>query len=157
MMPAIELDRPRRGDIVTDSDLLGTLAVPEAQVYAFESGIYGFPTARTFALLPAERPGFFWLQSVECSALTFLLVDPFRFVGDYEVDLDFEELGELGSPTAADVLLLAIVTLPRRPEDEATLNLQGPLAFNVEERRGRQVVTHSPYGVRHPLDLTRAP
>ena len=75
------------GDIAFESKLLGALAVPEHQVLEFANGLFGFPEARGFALLPAEREGFFWLQSQEFEALTFLLIDPFAFVEGYSVDL----------------------------------------------------------------------
>ena len=46
---------PTNRDVVLESDLLGQLAVPDSQVYAFTSGIYGFPQAQTFALVAADR------------------------------------------------------------------------------------------------------
>src|SRR5690606_33387345 len=73
-------------ELVAPSALLGPLAVPRDQVYRFPSGIYGFPDARTFVLLPDDAEGCFWLQSLEHADLTFLLVDPFRFVPGYVVE-----------------------------------------------------------------------
>lgn len=140
-------------EVDVESTVLGSLRVPEDQVYAFEHGILGLPEARTFALLPAERDGFFWLQSLESEALTFLLIDPFRFVEDYSVELSPQEVGELTPSEPADILVLSILTLPKTPEDPATANLQGPLALNVREGKGKQVVLQTPYGLRVPVEL----
>lgn len=140
-------------ELIAESALLGRLAVPRGQAYRFDSGIYGFPDAKTFLLLPAENAGFFWLQSLEHRSLTYLVVDPFQFVPDYVLDVDGSELSELHTTDADDLLIVSIVTLPMSPEAPATLNLQGPLALDVVRKRGKQLVTDSPHGVRYPLDL----
>jgi len=124
-----------------------------SQVYEFPAGIYGFPDAHSFVLLPIEREGFFWLQSVEFEALTFLLMDPFLFVDGYTVDLSDAQLTELLAEDPSSVLVLSIVTLPRDTDSQPTANLQGPVAFNVVERRGKQVAIESGFGVRHPIDF----
>ena len=137
-----------------ESALLGVLAVPENQMFGFEQGLLGFPEAKEFALVAARRDGMFWLQSCDFEALTFLLVDPFQYVQDYSVELGEPELGSMTPESHEQLLVLVILTLPRRPEDMATANLQGPLALNLRDRRGRQVViADSPWGVRHSVQL----
>ncbi|MFQ5537922.1 MAG: flagellar assembly protein FliW [Gemmatimonadota bacterium] len=139
-----------------DSKLLGSLVVPREQIFGFSEGILGFPDARTFALIPAEREGFFWLQSLEWAALTFLLVDPFRFVENYSVDMGRYELGDLYPDDEGHLLVLSILTLPRRPDGVPTANLQGPLAFNLVQKKARQVVLEkSSFGLRFPIDMKR--
>ena len=67
------------------------------------------------------------------------------------VDLaaEYAEVGE-----AVETAVLAIVTLPSHPRDAFTVNLQGPLVIDLETGRGWQViVTDSPYGTPHPIDL----
>lgn len=151
-MPAVDTTGP---EVEIQSTLLGSLAVPVDQTYTFAHGLLGLPEARTFVLVPAERDGFFWLQNLESSALTFLLIDPFRFVDGYTVDLAPTDLGELGPAESSDVLLLSVLTLPKQAGDAATANLQGPLVFNLRERRAKQVVLDSPYGLRYPVALRR--
>jgi len=154
MEQAMTLDEHAEHDLNVESQLLGTLSVPERQVYTFANGIYGFPHATRFALLPAERDGFFWLQSLDSDALTFLLVDPFRFVEDYSVDLDPSEMGDFLPVEESGVLILTTLTLPKEKGDEITTNLQGPIALNVVQRFGRQIVIESPFGIRHPIDVS---
>ena len=154
MNTATALVTPDTSERTIESALLGVLAVPETQIFSFERGLLGFPEAHEFALVPARRDGMFWLQSAEFEALTFLLVDPFRFVPDYSVELGEPELGTMIPESHAELLVLAILTLPRSPEAMATANLQGPLALNLRDRRGRQVVVaDSSWGVRHAIQL----
>jgi flagellar assembly factor FliW len=139
---------------VVDSALLGHLTVPETQVFTFDQGLLGFPEAKAFALVRAKQEGMFWLQSMDFEALTFLTVDPFRFVEGYAVDLGPSELGDLASDDPSEILVFTILTLPRHRGESATANLQGPVALNLPLRRGRQVVLQdSPHGVRHPVTL----
>ena len=96
------------------SDLLGTLAVAAEAVFTFEAGLFGFPECRRFALVPAGRPGLYWLQSLEHTALAFLLADPFPHFPDYAVELGAADRAELGVHEAGEVAVLCVVTLPRR-------------------------------------------
>lgn len=141
-------------DLVVQSSLLGTLSVPHGQSYVMKDGLLGFPNAKDFALVPTERPGMLWLQSVDFEALTFLLVDPFQYLDGYSLELGAKELGGLESEDPSKVLILCILTLPRSEDDQPTVNLQGPLAFDLEKREARQIILQdSPYGTRHALDL----
>lgn len=139
------------------SEVLGPLTVAPAEVLTFEHGVLGFPACRRFVLLPAGRPGLFWLQSVEHSALTFLLADPFALVPGYTLDVAAAEGGEtLAGASPSDVIALAILTLPATRAELPTANLQGPVVIDLRARRGRQVVvTSGEYGLRHPVDLSR--
>ncbi|HEY8484232.1 MAG TPA: flagellar assembly protein FliW [Longimicrobiales bacterium] len=123
-------------------------------VLIFEEGLLGFPDCRRFTLLPTERDGLFWLQSLDHESLVFLVADPFRFVPDYVVDLEPAALRGLEPVLPTDIAVLAIVTLARQPGEPCTVNLQGPIAINLRTQRARQIVLPDPeYGLRHPLDL----
>jgi flagellar assembly factor FliW len=139
------------------STLLGDLAVTPEMRFAFPAGVYGFPESREYALVPGAREGTWWLQSTTEAALAFLLVDPFLYFPGYAVDLPPVELAELCAGEGSDVAVLAIVTLPPNRAERPTANLQGPVAFNMKERIGRQVVlAESPWGVRAAFDLAAA-
>lgn len=141
--------------LVIKSEVLGPLTVTREDVMEFPNGLYGFPDARTFALLRTPRDGIYWLQSSDFSALAFLLVDPFiYFPGYYHIDLGDAELQRLGSRSPADLLVLAIVTMPPSPNGEYTANLQAPLMFNVKERHGFQSIRpEDGFGVREVFDV----
>jgi flagellar assembly factor FliW len=140
--------------MIVSSDVLGPLSVPEEEIVRFPAGLLGLPECRSFVLLPADREGLYWLQSVEESSLAFVLVDPFLFVEGYSVEVPQAELDALGAEGAGDVAILTIVTLPGSRDGTPTTNLQGPLAVNLRGRVGRQmVIQDSEFGVRVPVDL----
>lgn len=143
--------------IDVDSHVLGPLRIAPADVRSFPHGLLGFPECRRFALLAvAERPGLYWLQSVEHGGLVFLLVDPFVVVDGYLVDLSDIDRHDLAAAGPSDVMVLAIVTLPRAGGESCTANLQGPVAINLRAGIGKQLVLpESRFGVRTPVNLTR--
>ncbi len=64
------------------------------------------------------------------------------------------ELSRLEAKVPSDVAVLTIVTLPRTRDDIATVNLQGPIAFNLNARLAKQVaIAESDWGVQRPIDL----
>ena len=143
-------------EIVVRSDLLGDLKVRATDLLQFPSGMLGFPECRRFALLRGGRDGLFWLQSMEYSALVFLLVDPFGIEENYSFDLQPAQIAELGPGESSDIGLLAVVTLPANQGQLPTVNLQGPLVINFKTRCAKQVVSGDDlHAVRRPLDLAR--
>jgi len=140
--------------LIVRSDLLGDLQVHLRDALFFGQGLLGFPECRRFALVRAEHDGLFWLQSVEYSALVFLLVDPFAVVRGYSIDVAPSQLAELGAYRPADIGLLSVVTLPSAPGEQPTANLQGPIAINFATRMAKQLVlSETDFGVRCPIDL----
>lgn len=157
MSPSAALAQVHEPPMQLHSDLLGSLAVEPSQVFRFPAGLFGFPAARDFVLLPAEQEGLYWLQSMEHTALAFVLVDPFVFFDGYEVEIPDSDLRDIGAPERPDLLILAVVTLPRTPDASPTANLQGPIAINLRERMAKQIpLADSQYDVRSPFQLSSA-
>lgn len=139
---------------VVESQILGALKVSAEECFEFPDGLFGFPASRHWVLVPAERAGFFWLQSLDCHSLAFLLVDPFALSEDFYVDLTEGDLLPLKGTRSSEIGVLAIVTLPRTVGEVPTANLQGLLALNFTRRLGKQIIVQdSQYGTRWPLDL----
>jgi flagellar assembly factor FliW len=140
--------------MIIPSDLLGPLTVSEEEVVQFPAGLYGFPECQRFVVVPAEREGLYWLQSLDHAALAFLLADPFAFFDGYSVDLAPTDLAELQATESSEIGLLAIVTLPRTRHERPTANLQGPLAIHLGAQRGKQLaIAESEFGVRCAFEL----
>lgn len=135
------------------SDLLGTLTVDPSAILTFPEGLLGFPECRSFVLLPSEREHLFWLQSVDYSALAFLMIDPFVFFDGYTVDLAATDFARRSAP-ADEVTVLAIVTLPQSRTEDPTANLQGPVIIGMRSCEGHQVViANGPYGIKETFQL----
>lgn len=143
--------------LVVASDILGPIEATTDDVVEFTRGVLGFPDCRRFILVGSPRDGFCWMQSLEHSTLTFVLVDPFRVVPEYSVDISPALTRELRASAPADVAVFAIVTLPAAEGEPWTANLQGPLIVNARTRRAVQhVIPDGPFGVRHPLPADAA-
>jgi flagellar assembly factor FliW len=71
--------------------------------------------------------------------VAFVLVSPFLFRPDYELNISNEELAEIGITSPEKALIFSIVTIP--PDGSPmTANLQGPLVINRDTRTGKQAV-----------------
>ncbi|MDR2069430.1 MAG: flagellar assembly protein FliW [Spirochaetaceae bacterium] len=116
----------------------GIIDVDERQKIAFPAGLFGFEGIKEYLLLDAERQPFYWLQALEVEELAFILINPFLFRPDYEVEVDDEELRDIGLSDPKMALTFSIVTIP--PEGPMTANLQGPLIINREFRLGKQAI-----------------
>jgi flagellar assembly factor FliW len=103
-----------------------------------------------YVLIDAERQPFYWLQSLEAEHIAFITINPFLFRPDYELDIDDEELKEIGITKADDALVFTIVTIP--PDGAMTANLQGPLIINRETRIGKQgILTDHRWKTKHDI------
>jgi flagellar assembly factor FliW len=129
----------------------GLIDVDECQEITFSQGLLGFAAYKQYVLLDAERQPFYWLQSVEEESIAFIVINPFLFRPDYEVDIDNEELLEIGLSDPSKALILAILTIP--PEGGLmTANLQGPLVINRDTRFGMQAVLSDPrWKIKHDV------
>jgi flagellar assembly factor FliW len=121
----------------------GLIDVDERQKITFSAGLLGFESCKNYVLLDAERQPFYWLQSVDLEQVAFILVNPFLFRPDYELDISDEELGEIDISSPEKALIFSIVTIPAGG-GPMTANLQGPLVINRELRLGRQAVLTDP-------------
>jgi len=117
----------------------GLIDVDERQKIVFSQGLFGFETLHDYLLLDSERQPFYWLQSMGVEQVAFVLVNPFLFRPDYELNISNEELAEIGITSPEKALVFSIVTIP--PDGSPmTANLQGPLIINRDTRTGKQAV-----------------
>jgi len=136
-------------DIKTKS--LGTVNIDNKPKVQFLTGLFGFEKEKNYVLLESEYSPFLWLQSIENETLAFLVVDPFTFFNDYEIDLDDEIVEELEIKNPSEVMVLTIITIP--PDGKPiTANLQGPLVFNKTNDKAKQVILDNPqWTTKHSL------
>ena len=129
---------------------VGMLEADEEQIITLEDGFFGFEEYHKFALISSEVPPFFWLASLDEGGPTFVLIDPFIFRPDYEIDLNNSVLEglELKSPT--DAIIFALVTISDT-EIPPTANLQGPLVINKKNKKAMQVVAGGSWKTKHDI------
>ena len=135
----------------------GILSAGSKTVLHFPQGLYGFEKHTDFILSESEYKPFMWLQSVKEKALAFLVVDPFLFFTDYEIDVDDQSVRDIGVKSPADVCIIVIITLAKEKKLSLTANLQGPLVINKNNRAAKQVVLADPrWLTKHDLNLNNA-
>ena len=129
----------------------GLIDVDERQKIIFPQGLFGFEELRDYLLLDAERQPFYWLQSMDEEDVAFVLVNPFLFRPDYEVNINNEELDGIGIHAPEKALIFSIVTIPH-DGGPMTANLQGPLIINRDTRMGKQaVLTDDRWKTKHDI------
>ena len=129
----------------------GQIEVDERQKINFPQGLFGFENYKDYVLLDAEQQPFFWLQSLDEQEIAFILINPFHFRNDYEVNVSNEELSEIGITTPENALIFTIVTIPQ-DGGSMTANLQGPLVINKEKMKGMQaVLTDIKWKTKHDI------
>ena len=129
----------------------GLIEVGEDHKITFPQGLLGFENYKDYVLLDAEQQPFYWLQSVDEEHIAFVLVNPFLFRHDYEMNIDNEELHPIGINDPGKAVIFAIVTIPPN-NGVMTANLQGPIIINRENRKGIQaVLTDSRWKTKHDI------
>ena len=126
-----------------ETKAFGRMSIEDKQLIRFPVGLFGFEDLRNFALLDANQPPFYWLQSVKEAQIAFVLINPYVFRPDYVLDIPEDDVRAIADPSPEDLLVFAIVTIP---DDRRlmTANLQGPVIVNRKERLGRQCISLSP-------------
>jgi flagellar assembly factor FliW len=129
----------------------GVIDVDERQKITITAGLFGFESFKDYILLDAERQPFYWLQSTDVERVAFILVNPFLFRPDYELDISDEELSEIGIADPQKALIFSIVTIPSGG-GPMTANLQGPVVINRDTRLGKQAILTDPrWKTRHNI------
>ncbi len=136
--------------MIVKTTRFGEIEVDQERIMTFPKGILGFPDYHDYALLQTNNEGnFFWLQSVDCTTLAFVVCDPVLFVPDYQVAIRTEDLETINLNKVDESQVLIIVNKVGRT---LTGNLQGPLVINVRNCNGKQLVlSEKKYSTRHPL------
>lgn len=134
------------------SSRFGIFEVADDTVLSFPSGLLGFPDQHRYVILDHDTDvPFKWLQSLDESALAFVVIDPALFHADYRVDFTHEALAEVGSGEGEEMTLAVILTIPSDDPGRVTANLRGPLLMNPRTRLCKQLVLSDEFPTRYPL------
>ncbi|KGK90337.1 flagellar assembly protein FliW [Desulfosporosinus sp. HMP52] len=138
--------------MIIQSTRFGELEVKEEQLFNFPNGIPGFPEEKSFAYIPHNSASpFSFLQSTIEANLTFILVDPFYFIKDYEFVLDDELANELGLSQENLPKVFSVASIKGKLAD-MTVNLLAPIVLNEVNHMGRQVILdRTEYSISHKL------
>jgi|GEM_PF-3371832 len=126
-------------EIVLKTSRFGELIYRTEASIVFDEGLVGFPSVRSFLLVPHTTHGFFWLQSTEDGALAFPVVTPGALGVEIPLSLSETDRQKLAlepneTPQRLFIVSVSLPTLDIRP------NIQGPVFINVRRQRGIQQV-----------------
>lgn len=133
---------------------LEDVEVFEEDIISFPYGLLGFENHHKFVIL--DIPGnnhFKLLQDVNHSYLGFLLISPWDFFNDYEMDIPDESLSKIGINPIHDnkIEVYNIVTVSGTFQ-ESTTNLIAPIVINSRDKIGKQfILNDSIYTTKHKL------
>jgi flagellar assembly factor FliW len=128
----------------------GEIEVQDSELIQLPAGLIGFPELKNYILLDHDKDSpFKWLQSLDDGAIAFVLINPLLFKPDYTVEVSENEVADLDIKKEEDAVISVIITMPSNPEN-MTANLKAPLIFNLENRKGKQLILSTPeYTTRH--------
>lgn len=135
--------------------IFGEVEIADDKIITFDNGIIGFPDLKRFTLLHDEEKGtnagIRFLQSLDEPGFAMPVMDPLIVKPDYDPEVDDELLASAGELTAQNILVLVTVTVPS-DITKMTVNLQGPLVINVDERKACQIILDGgEYSVKYPI------
>lgn len=133
----------------------GEIDIDEKKILTMPEGLPGFPGYERFALLedPKSAP-FCWFQSVEEPNLALIIINPYLFMPDYQIDLEgVIQIREWSDISINDLLVYAVVNIIEAlNQKKITANLVGPIIINTKTNEAIQVVVaNSVYSHQHDI------
>ena len=141
--------------------LFGEIEIADEKIITFPNGIIGFADMTKFTLIFDEEQGssagIRWLQSLDEPGFAMPVMDPLVVKADYNPEVDDELLKRIGSVNMDNILVLVTVTVPS-DLTKMSVNLQGPIIINVQERKACQVIVDAQdCPVKYPIyDILQA-
>lgn len=130
--------------------IYGDISYKEEEIITFKKGIPGFEGLTKFILFEyKENPVFNILHSIEDENIALIVINPFDFFKEYEINLKNETIGELSIEAETDVKIINTITLNK---DGITTNLKAPIILNIKNKFGQQIILdREEYKIKQPL------
>lgn len=114
------------------------------QKIIFPKGLYGFENIHEFYLrLLGRHIPFMHMQSVCHPHVSFLVMDPFILMSDYNPCFSFQDLRNIGIEKEADIYMLCIVNAKNWPK--FTVNFNAPLMIHRKNHLAVQIILPQTY------------
>ena len=135
------------------AEKLGEIHYKEDEVITFPEGLLGFSDKRRYVFVNhREDSPFKWLQCLDDSSLSLVVIDPLLVKPDYRIEIDKEDLVLLRNSDPKEITVWTLVSLPPEAPGQSSTNLLGPLVINHETRLGKQLVLNpNQYDLRYPV------
>ncbi len=135
--------------VTLHSTRFGRLEVPAEAVIDFPNGLIGLGGTRYALLAKSEDSPFIWLHSLDDPEIAIPVTNPWRFFGDFEVELSDEEAARIGITDAEQTSVYVTIRAAEELEDFHA-NLRAPIL--IAHGRGHQVINQAQEApIRAPL------
>jgi len=129
----------------------GEMTVKEEDIINFTCGMYGFADYKNYVILKdSPEDDVMFLQSLDNTDLSFVLIDPYTIFRSYEPSLPEEDLTELEAENESELKYLVIAIIKENIK-ESVVNLKSPIAINPKTRTAKQVILQNTYPLRYNI------
>jgi len=129
----------------------GEIEIVDANILDFDEGLPGFPDDKRFVLLTEDDNPISFLQSIDDSDISFVVVDVAPIIAGYDPHVEaslLDSLGEFGS----DGLMVYNICTIHEDLKKSTVNLKAPIIINETNKKGKQVVCNNDeYSIKAPM------
>lgn len=132
-----------------ETRLFEQVDIDEKSVICFEEGIPSFEGYTKFVLLDIEDSSMKCLQSIEDKNICLIIINPFEFFSDYQINLSINEINKLQISKEEDVIVFNVLNIK---EDRMTANMLAPIVVNVIKNLGMQIILQDTnYSIRQEI------
>ncbi|TWH78750.1 flagellar assembly protein FliW [Sedimentibacter saalensis] len=129
----------------------GYIAVNEEDEITFTCGMYGFEEYKKYVILKdSPEDDVMYLQSLENSDLSFVLIDPYAVATGFDPSVNEEDLNDLETAGESELKFLVIAIIKEEIKD-SVVNLKSPIALNPKTRKAKQVILQNSYPLRYSI------
>lgn len=139
--------------MIVQTKFFGNVEFDEKAFIFFNQGLLGFPEERKFVIFDLPRqPKIKCLQSTAEKEVAFLVINPWDFFPDYDIEIEDRDVEELDVKEPSEAVVYNILTVGSEGKT-VSANLLGPIVINSRTRTGKQIVLqNSPYTTKHYLN-----
>lgn len=140
-------------NMLINTKYLGEIEISQEQILTFPQGLLGFESHHEFVLLSIpDNDHFKFLQDINNAHISFLLINPWDFFEDYQINLPKEELFKIGIQSNENKPNIYNIVTLGKVFQESTGNLLAPVVLNLIDKKGKQfVLNDTEYTTRHKL------
>lgn len=137
-----------------EAKYFGNVSYEKDDIVQIINGLFGFEEYSQYLFIPFQENdnSMLSLQSLEDENLSFVLMEPFSLVPDYDVTLSAQDKKDLGALDDNSNIAYYVICVIRDSVESSTVNLKAPLAINVETNNAKQIMLeNTQYTFRHEL------
>jgi flagellar assembly factor FliW len=130
----------------------GVIKINKDEVITIPDGLLGFPHDKQWVMIDEPRASpFRMLQSLDTDHRVFVIIDILVVKKDYHFEVELDQIKKLEATDTKNLQTYAIVCM-HKELSKVTVNLQGPLVYNLDSQIAVQFILSNPeYKTNHPL------